>query len=111
MIGSEFKSGPYKYTRYPCGPPAARLPWQSSGGTLVKHPKVSVYDWHVKTRGTEFADAHVKRYQLKFSKFIKTPAGRVAISEPPLKGEASRLRRRLWCSPWTSSPFAGTFGC
>ena len=37
-----------------------------------------MYSWHVKTKGTEFADAHFKRMQLRVSKFFKSPAGRAA---------------------------------
>ena len=53
---------------------------------------MSVHDWHVKTRGTEFADAFHQQQMLKIDRWQKTPAGLASLQRAALKRKAKQAQ-------------------
>ena len=79
-VSSEAAEGPRLSTRYPCercGRTATLAEFRRSPCKL-RPGSVSVYDWTLKTRGREAADADWSRIQSKLAKYFTSAAGRAA---------------------------------
>ena len=68
-----------EFRRYPC---------------KLRHPKVSVYSWRVKTKGAQFADAHAQRVQRKMSDYLQSPTGRDARKRAVVRWKGKQIKAK-----------------